>query len=292
MTKFVADSSCDMLHIKDVDFTPVPLTISTNERTFIDDERLELHELLDYMEGYNDRSFTACPGTQTWLNAFEGGDVIYVTTLSAALSGCYNSAKTAADIYLEDHPDAKIHIFNSFTTGAEMRLIIEKQIELDRAGVPFEELITQVEEYLETTRIFFAFQSLHNLAQNGRISKVVAAAVGALNINVVGTGTNDGILDTLAKRRGEKHAAAEVMHQLEECGYNGGKIRISHTDAKTLAQKYAYNIQTKYPEADIKIYEARGLIGYYSERGGIIVACETDRVQFPEETDAVESTEE
>ena len=291
MTKFVADSSCDIKHFNGVDFISVPLTISTNERTFIDDEILDLHDMLDYMEGYNGRSFTACPGTQLWLNAFEGGDKIYVVCLTSNLSGSYNSARIAADMYLEDNEGAKIHVFDTLTTGAEMRLFVEKLIELDGAGLEFEEVVAKAEEYLKTTRIFFAFQSLHNLAQNGRISKVVAAAVGALNINIVGTGTFDGKLDPLAKRRGEKHAASEILHQLEECGFNGGKVRISHTDNKLLAQKYAANIKKLYPEADIKIYESGGLIGYYAERGGIIVAVETDRVQFadveiPEESDS------
>ena len=84
----------------------------------------------------------------------------------------------------------------------------------------------------------------------------------------------------MAKRRGEKHAASEVLHQLEECGFNGGRVRISHTDNKLLAQKYAANIKKLYPDAEIRIYESGGLIGYYAERGGIIVAVETDRIQF------------
>lgn len=291
MTKFVADSSADLHSIAGVNFTSVPLSISTNERTFTDDELLDIHDLLDYMEKYNGRSFTACPGTQAWLNAFEGGDVIYVVTLTSALSGCYNSAVVAAELYLEDNPDAKIHIFDSLSTGSEMRLLVEKAIELDAQGLSFEEVVEKVEEYKETTRIFFAFQSLHNLAQNGRISKVVAAAAGALNINIVGTGSKEGELAPIAKRRGEKHAASEILHQLEECGFAGGKVRISHTDNKLLAQKYAANIKNRYPSADIKIHESHGLISYYAERGGIIVGVETDRIQFVQDEEIAEGAE-
>jgi len=290
MTKFVADSSIDIKHIKGVDFTSVPLSISTSERTYTDDEILNLHEMIDYMEHYNGRSFTACPSTQAWLNAFEGGDKIYVVCLTSSLSGCYNSACVAAEMFLEDNPEAKIHVFDTLSTGAEMRLFMEKVIELDGQGLSFEEVVEKADEYLKTTRIFFAFQSLHNLAQNGRISKVVAAAVGALNINIVGTGSVDGQLSPIAKRRGEKHAASEILHQLELCGYNGGKVRISHTDNKLLAQKYAANISKLYPNADIKLYESGGLIGYYAERGGIILGVETDRVQFTEEETKADSS--
>jgi len=280
MTKFVADSSIDIKKIEGVDFTSVPLSISTSERTFTDDELLDLHGMLDYLEGYNGRSFTACPGTQAWLNAFEGGDKIYVVCVTSGLSGSYNSARIAAEMYAEDNPEARIHVFDSLSAGAETRILMEKIVELDGLGYSFEEVIEKAEEYHKKTNIFFAFQSIHNLAQNGRISKVVAAAVGALNIRIVGSRTVDGHLEPIAKRRGDKHAASEILHQLEECGYTGGKIRISHTDNKLLAQKYAANIKMYYPEASIKIYESGGLVGYYAERGGIIVACETDKIQF------------
>lgn len=274
MTKFVTDSSSDMTNYKGADLTVVPMSISTNERTFTDDTLLNIEDMLSYLEKYKDRSFTACPGTQAWLDAFEGGDTIYVATMTSALSGTYNSALTAKDIYLEDHPDAKIHVFDTLTTGPELRLIVEKIIELDAEGKEFEEVIQEVDDYMKTTRIFFSFQSLHNLAQNGRVNKVVAATVGALNIRIVGTGSEDGVIMPIAKRKGDKHAAAEIFHQLEEIGFSNGKIRICHTDNRELAQKYAQTLRGKYPDAEIKAYEARGLIGYYAERGGIILGVE------------------
>lgn len=274
MTRFVTDSSSDMTFYKNPDLVVVPMSISTNERTFTDDTLLDMEDMLSYLEKYKDRSFTACPGTQAWLDAFEGADVIYVATMTSALSGTYNSALTAKDIYLEDHPDAKIHVFDTLTTGPELRLVVEKLIELDAAEVPFEEVVKEVENYTQRTRIFFSFQSLHNLAQNGRVNKVVAATVGALNIRVVGTGSEEGTIMPIAKRKGDKHAAAEIFHQLEEIGFTNGKIRICHTDNRELAQKYAQTLRGKYPEADIKAYEARGLIGYYAERGGVILGVE------------------
>lgn len=55
---------------------------------------------------------------------------------------------------------------------------MEKLTELDREGKNFEEVVRLGCEYMKRTRLFFALKSLHNLAQNGRVSKVVAAAAG------------------------------------------------------------------------------------------------------------------
>ena len=274
MARIVSDSSADMLKFEGVDFKSVPMSISTSERTFTDDELLDTGELLDYMEKYNGRSFTACPGTQAWLDAFEGADVIYVVTLTSGLSGTYNSALVAADMYMDEHPGAKIHVFDSLTTGPEMRLIIEKIAEFDKAGKSFEDIVILIEAYKKQTGIFFSFRSLHNLAQNGRVKKIAAAAVGVLGLRIVGTGSEEGTLEVNAKRKGDNHAAAEIFHQMEERHYNGGRIRICHTDNEELAKKYVHIIKKRWPDCDVKAYPSRGLISYYAERGGIILAAE------------------
>ena len=274
MTKFVVDSSSDMTNYKGINLTVVPMNISTKERTFTDDELLDVSEMLDYMQGYKDRSFTACPGTQSWLEAYEGGDVIYVATLTSALSGTYNSALIAQDIYLEEHPEAKIHVFDSLTTGPELRLLVEKLMELDASGLDFDEVVREAEGYTARTRLFFVFSSLHNLAQNGRVNKAVAATIGAFNIRIVGTASESGEIQPIAKRKGDNHAASEILHQLEEIGFADGKIRICHVNNRELAHKYVQVLHNKYPEADIKAYASRGLVSYYAERGGILVAVE------------------
>lgn len=274
MARIVSDSSADMLKFEGVDFKSVPMSISTSERTFTDDELLDTGELIDYMEKYNGRSFTACPGTQAWLDAFEGADVIYVVTLTSALSGTYNSALVAADMYMEEHPGAKIHVFDSLTTGPEMRLIVEKIAEFDKAGKSFEDIVMLIEAYKKQTGIFFSFRSLHNLAQNGRVKKLAAAAVGVLGLRIVGTGSPEGTLEVNAKRKGDNHAAAEIFHQMEERHYNGGRIRICHTDNEELARKYIHIIKKRWPDCDVKAYPSKGLISYYAERGGIILAAE------------------
>ena len=272
MARIVADSSSDITKLDGVDFVSVPMNISTNERTFTDDNLLDVNEMLDYMEKYNGRSFTSCPGTQAWLDAFEGADKIFVVCLTSALSGTYNSAMTAAGIYLEENPEAKIHVFDTLSTGPEMRLLVERISELDKEGRSFEETVSLAEEYRKETGIFFSFKSLHNLAQNGRVKKVAAAAVGVLGLRIVGTGSEDGKLEMIAKRKGDNHAAAEIFHRLEERNYNGGKIRICHTDNEVLARKYEKQFRKRWPDVDIVSYPAKGLISYYAERGGIIIA--------------------
>ena len=274
MIKIIADSSCDMNHIEGVNFTCVPLTISTDDKSFIDDETLNVAELLETLAHYKGRSYTACPSVDSWVEAFEGGDEIYVVTMTSTLSGTYNSAMVALDMYKSEHPDALIHVFDSLSTGPEMRLIIEKIIELKKNNMEFEDVCRTIDTYMKKNRLFFTFQSLHNLAQNGRINKVLASAIGVLGITIIGTASEEGDISPIGKCRGNKKGVRKLLDDIKEAGYNGGKVRICHVENKELADNLITSLKSEYPDADTLVYPARGLCSYYCERGGIIIGIE------------------
>ena len=46
--KIVADSSANLLSLDGVEFQSAPLVIRTNEREFVDDEKLDVEEMADY----------------------------------------------------------------------------------------------------------------------------------------------------------------------------------------------------------------------------------------------------
>lgn len=110
MTRFIADSCSDMLQMEGVDFVAVPLTISTDVKDYVDNENLDVKGMTENLAGYKGKSCTACPGVESWLNAFEGADVIYVGTMTSTLSGTYNSALVAKEMYQQSHPEARIHV--------------------------------------------------------------------------------------------------------------------------------------------------------------------------------------
>lgn len=274
-TKFIADSSCDLWHFENVDFSCVPLSISTDERSFTDTEKIDIPDMLEYLLAYKGRSYTACPSVESWLSSFGEADRIYIVTMTSTLSGTYNSAMTAANQYRQSHPGAEIHVFDTLSTGPEMRLLLEKLMELDAKEASFEAVCKKAEQYLSRTRLFFALKSLNCLAQNGRVSKAVASAVGMLGISVFGTASPEGTLAPMGKCRGEKKVVSAILQHMEKIGYHGGKVRISHVENSALAQCIREAVLTKYPQADIHLYPAHGLCSYYAEKGGILVGCES-----------------
>lgn len=272
--KIVADSSCDMWELNGVDFAVAPMTISTDNKHYVDNQELDVHLMSEELAKYKGVSHTACPSVGSWLDCYEGYDEVFVVTLTGAMSGTYNSAMTAKGIYEEENENVKVHVFDSLSTGPEMRLLIEKLKEMIDEDLPFEEIVEKGQDYLNHSRLFFALKSLHNFAMNGRVSKAVASAIGVLNISIFATASEEGTIQQISKCRGEKKVVKSMIEHLENAGYHGGKVRISHADNLKLAHNVRDKILELYPNADIIVYPMGGLCTYYAEKGGLLVGCE------------------
>lgn len=272
--KIVADSSCDMWELNGVDFAIAPMTISTDNKHYVDNQELDVHLMSEDLAKYKGVSHTACPSVGSWLDCYEGYDEVFVVTLTGAMSGTYNSAMTAKGIYEEENENVKVHVFDSLSTGPEMRLIIEKLKEMIEEDLTFEEIVEKGQDYLNHTRLFFALKSLHNFAMNGRVNKAVASAIGVLNISIFATASEEGTIQQISKCRGEKKVVRSMIEHLENAGYHGGKVRISHADNLKLAHNVRDKILELYPHADIIVYPMGGLCTYYAEIGGLLVGCE------------------
>lgn len=272
--KIVTDSSCDIWELNGVDFSVAPMTISTDNKHYVDNQELDVRLMSEDLAKYKGVSHTACPSVGSWLDCYEGYDEVFVVTLTGAMSGTYNSAMTAKGIYEEENENVKIHVFDSLSTGPEMRLLIEKLKEMIEEDLTFEEIVEKGQDYLNHTRLFFALKSLHNFAMNGRVSKAVASAIGVLNISIFATASEEGTIQQISKCRGEKKVVKSMIEHLENAGYHGGKVRISHADNLKLAHNVRDKILELYPHADIIVYPMGGLCAYYAEIGGLLVGCE------------------
>ena len=272
--KIVADSSANVSAELMPEVYSVPLKISTAEQDFVDDHELDVSAMLDHLKSFKGKSSTACPSVAEWLDCFEGGDWIFALTITSKLSGCYQSACIAADTYREQHPDAKIWVLDTYSTGPEMILVIEKIQELlAEGGHSFEEICNAVNEYQKHVHLLFALASMNNLARNGRIPLALAKAIGFLNLRIIGL-AKEGDIHPLHKARGDRKTVAQLWDSMLELGFDGGKCRISYTEDPSGANALAELIRGKYPDCDLVLMPNRGLCAYYSELGGLILGFE------------------
>lgn len=269
--KIVSDSSSNILEMKGLDYTSVPLKIIVGEKEFVDAKELDIKNMIKTLAAFNDKTSTSCPNSSEWLEAFGDADIVYGFSITSNLSGCYNAAMQAKIMCEEERPDVKIHIFDSLSVGPEVQLLMEKLIEFINAGLFFEETVEKMNEYMTHTHLLFSLESLANLARNGRVSPLVAKAAGLLGIRLVGKASDVGTLEPISKCRGEKKAIAEIMKLMKEHGYKGGPVRIAHCYNEGAAAALKEKIIADFPDAEIQVLLCTGLCSYYAEKGGVLV---------------------
>ena len=272
--KIVFDSSADLRGLTKSSSSCAPLKIITAEKEYVDNDSLDIGGMVEDLLHYKGKSSTSCPNPEDWLSAFGDAREIFCITITGTLSGSYNAACVAKNLYIERHPDAQICVINSLSTGPEMKLIIEKLQEWMEGGLHFEEIVPKIETYRQNTGLLFMLESMRNLANNGRVSTLSAKAAGLLGIRVVGKASDRGDLEPLDKCRGENHALASLVKHLKGLGFAGGKIRIAHCFNETGAKKLQDLILAEYPQTHVQIYPTGGLCSFYAEKGGLLVGFE------------------
>ena len=149
----------------------IPLTLTVGGENIIDDENFDQKDFLKKVAACPECPKSACPSPERYMKAYEcDAEHIYAVTLSAELSGSYNSALLGRDLIMEDHPDKKIHVFNSRSASIGESLIGMKIQECEEAGMSFEEVVSTVEHYIEGQHTFFILENLDTLRKNGRLS--------------------------------------------------------------------------------------------------------------------------
>ena len=272
--KIVADSSSDLLTLSGVPYESVPLKIITKEKEYVDDASLNVEEMVEELRRQTAPTGTSCPNVHDWMSAFGEAEQVFAITITSNLSGSYNACRQAAEMYMEEHPGRKVCVLDSLSAGPELQLTVEFLRDAIVAGEAFEAIEEKVRAYMLKTHLVFQLQSLANLARNGRVSPAVAKFASVLGIGLVGKASDVGTLEPLHKCRGEKNTLKTLYKTMKEMGYAGGKARISHCFNPNAAQVVVDMIRADFPNADVVVDCAKGLVCYYAEKGGMLIGFE------------------
>ena len=272
----VCDSCTDLTEedLKKGCYTLVPLTLLVDGEEIIDDETFDQADFLAKVAASKESVKSACPAPESYMEAYSKADDIYVVTLSAELSGSYNSAVLGKNLYVEENGTKNIHVVNSRGAATTQVLIARKLNEYASQGMPFEEVVDKIEEYTTSLRTYFVLETLEVLRKNGRLSRLSATIAGALNIKPVMIGTRDGVIQKAAQARGMKKALAKMVEHMGSEGRDLTRRQfvISHCNCYERAVYVKELIKKHLHAEDIDIVDTKGVSSLYACDGGIIVS--------------------
>lgn len=272
--KIVADTSCDLFGLKHAELACAPMKIITEEKEFVDNEVLNVGEMVEFLDKYKGKSKSSCPNPADWLQAFGDADDIFCVTITSGLSGSYNSACSAKQIYESENEGKRVCVIDTLSAGPEMTLVIEKLEECIVKGLKYEEICDTVTNYLKKTGLVFMLKSLTTFANNGRVSPIVARIVGIAGICIVGKASDKGTLEPIHKCRGERRSLQTLIDSLEKEGFRSGKLSIGHCQNESAALQLKEMILKKFKDVSVEIHKFRGLCSFYAEKGGVLIGFE------------------
>ena len=272
----VCDSCTDLTEedLKKGCYTLVPLTLLVDGEEIIDDETFDQADFLAKVAASKESVKSACPAPESYMEAYSKADDIYVVTLSAELSGSYNSAVLGKNLYEEENGTKNIHVVNSRGAATTQVLIARKLNEYASQGRPFEEVVDKIEEYTTSLRTYFVLETLEVLRKNGILSRLSATIAGALNIKPVMIGTRDGVIQKAAQARGMKKALAKMVEHMGSEGRDLTRRQfvISHCNCYERAVYVKELIKKHLHAEDVDIVDTKGVSSLYACDGGIIVS--------------------
>lgn len=256
-------------------YCSVPLTLEINGEHIVDDDTFDQASFLQKVAASPTGPKSACPSPEAYMKAFEGeADHIYVVTLSANLSGSYNSAVLAKNLYEDEHgTEKKIHVFNSCSASIGQTIIGMKAAELDEAGYSFEEVVEMTESYRATMNTYFVLENLETLRKAGRLSGLKALVANTLNIKPVMGSTKIGTIQELCKARGMKKALSKMVEEaMAHVEHTEERVLIiSHCNCPDRAESLKKLLEATATFKQIIILDTRGVSSMYANDGGIIM---------------------
>lgn len=264
--RIVSDGDCDLAPelAREKNITVVPFYVSFDDATYQKEiEEIGIRDFYERMVS-DPKTFpkSSMPSVQDYADVFtpivEAGEAIICMCITVKFSGSYQSAMTAKEMVLEEHPDAQITVIDTTMDTVLQGLYVLEAVKLRDAGVSYEETVARLEAVKETGRIFFTVGSIDYLQHGGRIGKVAGVAVSVLDIKPLIT-LKEGEIFSSGIARGRKRSLDKVIALLKDYL----KERNATPDAYEIVVGYGYDIEEAEHFREMVVSELTAGFGEY-----------------------------
>lgn len=216
--QLIVDSCCDSVPALErrLDLRVVPLRVQIGAgKEIIDDGSTSSRVILAQMSQKGERVRSSCPSPLDFKRFMGQGDCM-VITLSGKLSGSYQSALIAKAMCAAEHPEQRVHVFDSKSASAgELKIAVAIR-EWEKQGKSFEEIVTLAGQMIAKMKTMFVLEDLGNLFRSGRLGKVTGAALSALSVRCILGDDGNGEVKLLGKAIGSARALLKLTDYVNQ----------------------------------------------------------------------------
>lgn len=213
--RIVTDSTADMTAVGKRRVTTVPVTILFGQEAYADGVNITQAEFYKKLTEGDVLPTTSQPSPSlfeaVYADAAAAGDSVVVITISAQLSGTYQSACIAAEDY------DNVFIVDSRNAAMGSGCLVELALRLADSGMEAPEIAETLTRERENIRLIAVLDTLEYLKKGGRISGTVAFLGGMLSVKPL-IAVEDGKVAMIGKARGNKMGNKLMISEIEKSG--------------------------------------------------------------------------
>jgi DegV family protein with EDD domain len=259
-TAIVLDSTADFPEAPErfSNWRVVPLYVIFGEQSYRDYVDLTPEEFYARLRMATELPTTSQPTPGDFLTTYQelsGYERIYSLHLSAALSGTFQSARTAAQ-ELGD----QVRVVDSESASAAIAMLgLAIQRRLDR-GTTDEEIDALIGRFREDAGLIFTVDTLEFLRRGGRIGRASAWAGNLLHVKPILTIKREVV--PLKRVRGNQKAMQEFVSEFTSTTEDTStlKVGIAHADAPERAAQLKKMVHAERPRAEVEIVTTLGAV--------------------------------
>lgn len=248
------------------------IPIMINGETYVEGKNLTIEEFYPKMQQASNLPTTSQPSIadleDTLTNLEKGGYThILGIFLSSGISGFWQNIQ----YLIEEHSQLTIAFPDSKITSSPMGYMVTSALEGAKAGLSFEEILSQLETMIAGTEAYIMVDDLNHLVKGGRLSNGAALLGNLLNIKPI-MHFNEGVIEVFEKVRTEKKALKRLIaildQRAEERAY---KTWIIEANAQDKAQAFRRPLLASGFKGDLDIVPFCGVISTHLGEGAVAV---------------------
>jgi fatty acid kinase fatty acid binding subunit len=259
-TAIVLDSTADFPDAPErfPNWRVVPLYVLFGDTSYRDYVDLTPDQFYARLRTAEELPTTSQPTPGDFVKTYEelsGYERIYSLHLSAALSGTYQSARTAAAEFAD-----KVRVVDSESASAAIAMLgLSIQHRLER-GTTDEEIDKLIQRFRKDAGLIFTVDTLEFLRRGGRIGRASAWAGQLLHVKPILTIQREVV--PLKRVRGNQKAMQEFVSEFTSTTEDSPtlKVGIAHADAPERAEQLKKMVHAERPQAEVEIVTTLGAV--------------------------------
>jgi len=269
-TAIVLDSTADFPEAPErfPNWRVVPLYVLFGDQSYRDYVDLTPEQFYARLRSADELPTTSQPTPGDFLTTYEelrGYDRIYSLHLSSAVSGTFQSPRTAAAEFGD-----KVRVVDSESASAAISMLgLAIQRRLDR-GTTDDEIDDLIRRFKEDAGLIFTVDTLEYLRRGGRIGRASAWAGQLLHVKPILTVKREVI--PLKRVRGNQKAMQEFVSAFTSATEDSAtlKVGIAHADSPERAEQLKKMVHAERPHAEVEIVTTLGpVVGTHAGPGTV-----------------------